>query len=54
MGTEAVEIIRYIEDNLKIKLSTRYNYKTESYEIIAKLIMANEVISEDSIEFESI
>lgn len=54
MYTDAVDTIRYIEDNLKIRLETGFNIKTDSYEITAKLILNGKVISEDKIEFESI
>lgn len=48
------DAIRYIEDNLKIRLETSFNIKTDAYEITAKLILDNKVISEDKIEFEAI
>ena len=48
------DAIRYIEDNLKIRLETSFNTKTDAYEITAKLILDNKVISEDKIEFEAI
>ena len=50
-GTDA---IRYIEDNLKIRLEKGFNIKTDSYEITAKLILNGKVISEDKIEFEAV
>lgn len=54
MYTDAADAIRYIEDNLKIRLETGFNIKTDSYEITAKLVLNGKVISEDKIEFESI
>ena len=48
------DAIRHIEDNLKIRLETSFNTKTDAYEITAKLILDNKVISEDKIEFEAI
>lgn len=48
------DAIRFIEDNLKIRLETSFNIKTDAYEITAKLILDNKVISEDKIEFEAI
>ena len=54
MYTDAADAIRYIENNLKIRLETGFNIKTDSYEITAKLILNGKVISEDKIEFESI
>jgi hypothetical protein len=48
------DAIRFIEDNLKIRLETSFNIKTDSYEITARLILDNKVISEDKIEFEAI
>ena len=54
MYTDAVDAIKYIENNLKIKLTTSFNDKTDKYEIIAKLTLDNKVISEDKIEFEAI
>ena len=48
------DAIRYIEDSLKIRLETSFNIKTDKYEITAKLILDNKVISEDKIEFEAI
>ena len=54
MWTDAADAIRYIEDNLKIKLDTSFNYKTDSYEITAKLILNDKVISEDKIKFEAV
>ena len=48
------DAIRFLEDSLKIKLTTSFNYKTDKYEITAKLILDNKVISEDKIEFEAI
>ena len=53
MWTDAADVIRYIESNLKIKLDTEFNYKNETYEIIAKLILNNKVISEDKLSIES-
>ena len=54
MYTDAADAIRYIENRLKIKLTTSFNDKTDSYEITAKLILDNKVISEDKIGFEAI
>lgn len=53
MWTDAADVIRYIESNLKIKLDTEFNYKDETYEITAKLILNNKVISEDKLTIES-
>jgi hypothetical protein len=54
MWTTGADVIGYIENNLKIRLETGFNIKTDSYEITAKLILNGKVISEDKIEFESI
>ena len=54
MYTDAVDAIRYIENNLKIKLDKEFDIVTESYVITAELILDNKVISEDKIEFEAI
>jgi hypothetical protein len=54
MWETGADVIGYIENNLKIRLETGFNIKTDSYEITAKLILNGKVISEDKIEFESI
>ena len=54
MWATGADVIRYIEDNLKIRLETGFNIKTDSYEITAKLVLNGKVISEDKIEFETV
>lgn len=54
MYTTSADAIRYVENNLKIKLDKEYNSKNDSYEITATLLMGTLVISQDTIEFEAI
>lgn len=53
MLTDAGDAIRYIENNLKIKLDKSFNFTTGEYVINVKLLLNNTVISEDRITFES-
>lgn len=54
MWTDAGDAIRYIEDNLKISLNIEFDAVSEDYNIVAKLILDNRVISKDSIKLQSI
>ena len=54
MDINGIDAIRYIENNLKIKLIKEYNSKNDSYEITAILLMDTLVISQDTIKFEAI
>ena len=54
MDINGIDAIRYIENNLKIKLNKEYNSKNDSYEITATLLMGTLVISQDTIKFEAI
>ena len=52
MWTDGLDAIRYIEHNLKIKLDTTFNDETDEWEITAKLLLDNKIISEDKISFD--
>lgn len=54
MWIDAGDAIRYIEDNLKISLNIEFDAVSEDYNIIAKLILNNRVISKDNIKLQSI
>ena len=54
MWTDAGDAIRYIENNLKISLNIEFDVVSENYNIVAKLILNNKVISEDSVKLQSI
>ena len=54
MWTDAGDAIRYIEDNLKISLNIEFDVDSEDYNIVAKLMLGNRVISKDSIKLQSI
>lgn len=54
MWTDAGDAIRYIENNLKISLNIEFDVVNEDYNIVAKLILNNRVISEDSVKLQSI
>ena len=51
---QLADVCRYLEQNLKIKLETSFNLKKDAYEVTAKLILENRVISEDTLTVESI
>lgn len=50
MWTDTGDAIRYIEDNLKISLNIEFDIDSEDYHIVARLMLDNRVISEDSIK----
>ena len=52
--TDAIDAIRYIENNLKISLNIEFDAVSEDYDIVAELILDNRVISKDSIKLQSI
>jgi hypothetical protein len=52
MWATGIDLITYIEHNLKIKLDTKFNDETDEWEITAKLLLDNKVISEDKISFD--
>lgn len=52
--TDAIDAIRYIENNLKISLNIEFDAVSEDYNIVAELILNNRVISKDSIKLQSI
>ena len=54
MWTDVGDAIRYIENNLKISLNIEFDVDSEDYNIVAKLILDNRVISKDSIKLQSI
>ena len=54
MYTDAVDAIKYIENNLKIKINKEFNSKKNTYEVTVRLFLDDTIISQDSIEFDAI
>ena len=54
MYTNATDAIKYIENNLKIKIDKEFNSKEDVYEVTIRLFLDDVIISQDSIEFDAI